>query len=202
VEASGAIAIEAGHATRNNSVAGMFWRTLPGVGRTLSGVTPWPRLGNNENNFTAGTGPSLCAIPRIALSFLLTRMLREYDFYTFTKSNATITTFVSPSNNGFGADRPLGLAVQVDGGAPLSTYFFPPAAPGLQPAAWNGHDGFAANSIISVPNKLSLAPGAHTLKVRFIHHIEDIGINSCVVDIHDRAGRGSSENCHRYAVVF
>ncbi|KAJ7135657.1 glycoside hydrolase family 115 protein [Mycena epipterygia] len=151
VEASGAVAFEAEHATRNNSVAGMTWRTLPGLGRTLSGVTPYPRLGNNENNFTAGAGPSL-----------------EYDFYTFTAANATVTTFVSPSNNGNGADRPLGFAVQVDEAVPQSNYFFPPAAPGQQPVAWGGNDGFAANSIVSVLNTVALAPGAHTLKIFMI----------------------------------
>jgi hypothetical protein len=92
---------------------------------------------------------------------------REYDFYTFTNSNATVTTYVSPSNNGLGADRPLGFAVQIDSGAPQSNYFFPPAAPGQQPAAWDGNDGFVANSIIAVPNSLTLPPGAHTLKVCF-----------------------------------
>lgn len=61
IESGGAIAFEAEHATRNNSVEGMFWKVLPGLGRTLSGVTPWPRLGNNDNNFTAGAGPSLYA---------------------------------------------------------------------------------------------------------------------------------------------
>ncbi|KAK7046476.1 GH115-C domain-containing protein [Favolaschia claudopus] len=151
VEAGGAISFEAEHAIRNNTVGDMFWRVLPGLGRTLSGVTPWPRLGNNENNFTAGTGPSL-----------------EYDFYTFTNSNATVTTFVSPSNNGLGSDRPLGFALQVDGGALESNYFFPAAAPGQQPLGWDGNDGFAANSIISVNNPVSLSPGAHTLKIFMI----------------------------------
>ncbi|KAJ6564988.1 hypothetical protein DFH09DRAFT_1475574 [Mycena vulgaris] len=151
VEAGGAVAFEAEHATRNNSVAGMVWRTLPGLGRTLSGVTPWPRLGNNENNFTAGAGPSL-----------------EYDFFTFNGGKITVTTYVSPSNNGAGDERPLGFAVQVDAVAPQSNYFFPPAAPGQQPAAWGGNDGFAANSIVAVANTLSLAPGAHTLKIFMI----------------------------------
>ncbi|KAJ7071945.1 hypothetical protein C8F01DRAFT_1101940 [Mycena amicta] len=152
VEAGGAIAFEAEHASRNNSVSSMFWRVLPGLGRTLSGVTPWPRLGNNENNFTAGTGPSL-----------------EYDFYTFGNGvEATVTTYVSPSNNALGMDRPLGFAVQVDGGEVQSNYFFPAAAPGLQPPQWDGSDGFAANSIIAVPNALNLSAGAHTLKLFMI----------------------------------
>ncbi|KAJ6578789.1 hypothetical protein DFH09DRAFT_1448972 [Mycena vulgaris] len=55
VEDGDAIAFEATH----TAAAGMVWRVLPGLGRTLSGVTScqWPRLENNENNFTAGTGP-------------------------------------------------------------------------------------------------------------------------------------------------
>ncbi|KAF8192809.1 hypothetical protein K438DRAFT_2017963 [Mycena galopus ATCC 62051] len=151
IEANGGIAFEAEHATRNNSVAGMVWRVLPGLGRTLSGVTPWPRLGNNEQNFTAGTGPSL-----------------EYDFYNFNGGNVTVTAFVSPSGNGLGADRPLGFAMQVDDDEVQSNYFFPSAAPGEEPDAWNGNDGFAANAIISAVNSFEIAPGSHTLKLFMI----------------------------------
>ncbi|KAF7305914.1 GH115-C domain-containing protein [Mycena chlorophos] len=152
VESAGAISFEAEHASRNNTVNDMFWRILPGLGRTLSGVTPWPRLGNNENNFTAGTGPSL-----------------EYDFYTFNDDiNATVTTYVSPSGNGFGADRPLGFALQVDDGELFSNYFFPAAVPGSEPPQWDGNDGFAANSIITVPNEVNMTAGAHTLKIFMI----------------------------------
>ncbi|KAJ7607358.1 hypothetical protein FB45DRAFT_948146 [Roridomyces roridus] len=151
VEGGGAIAFEAEHATRNNTVAGMFWRVMPGLGKTLSGVTPWPRLGNNENNFTAGTGPSL-----------------EYDFYNFNGGNLTVTALVSPSGNGLGADRPLGFAMQVDEGAPQSNYFFPNAAPGAEPAAWDGLNGFVANSIISAQNAFEVEAGAHTLKLFMI----------------------------------
>ncbi|CAK5271919.1 unnamed protein product, partial [Mycena citricolor] len=126
---SGAVSFEAQHATRNNSVGGMVWRTLPGLGKTLSGVTPFPRLGNNENNFTAGAGPSL-----------------EYDFYTFSGgANVTVVTYLSPSGNALGADRPLGFAVQLDDAPAQSNYFFPSAAPGLEPAQWNG---FVAAEII------------------------------------------------------
>lgn len=59
MEGGGALSFEAAHATGNTSVAGVAWKELPGYGRTLSGVTPWPRLGNNEGNFSAGTGPTL-----------------------------------------------------------------------------------------------------------------------------------------------
>lgn len=58
VEGDGGVSIEAAHATRNTSVDGLTWIELPGIGRTLSGVTPWPR-GGEERNFTAGSGPSM-----------------------------------------------------------------------------------------------------------------------------------------------
>lgn len=59
VEGDGGISIEAAHASRNTSVSGVTWTELPGYGKTLSGVTPWPRLGNNGANFSVGSGPAL-----------------------------------------------------------------------------------------------------------------------------------------------
>lgn len=58
VEGDGGVSIEAAHAARNTSVDGLTWVELPGIGRTLSGVTPWPR-GGADVNFTAGSGPSM-----------------------------------------------------------------------------------------------------------------------------------------------
>ncbi len=58
MEGDGAVSIEAAHASRNTTVQGITWTELPGHGRTLSAVTPWPR-GGNELNFTAGSGPSM-----------------------------------------------------------------------------------------------------------------------------------------------
>jgi hypothetical protein len=83
--------------------------------------------------------------------------------------NVSVTTYVSPSMNAIGNDRPLKIAVQVDGGAPQTTQFMPLAANGATPAGWDGNDGFAANSIVSVNNTFTgVTPGAHTLKVRRI----------------------------------
>ncbi|KAI0354264.1 hypothetical protein OH77DRAFT_1426329 [Trametes cingulata] len=154
VEGDGAVSIEAAHSSRNTTVQGITWTELPGHGRTLSAVTPWPR-GGNELNFTAGSGPSI-----------------EYDFFLFnTKNqggNVTITTLVSPSLNTLGDDRPLGIALQIDDGAPVTKYFVPKSVPGQVPAPWNGVDGWVANSINSVPMVLPVQPGAHTLKVWMI----------------------------------
>jgi hypothetical protein len=152
VEGDGFISIEAAHATRNTTVGEVTWTEIPNYGRTLSGVTPWPRLGNNEANYTAGDGPSL-----------------EYDFYNFNTphqaGNLSVTVYVSPSANAFGDDRPLALALQVDDGTPQTTYFMPPAAPGNEPPQWND---FVANSIVPIPGNFTAWPGAHTLKLWMI----------------------------------
>ncbi|THH19207.1 hypothetical protein EW146_g1901 [Bondarzewia mesenterica] len=112
VEGDGGIAIEAAHATRNTTVGEVTWREIPNYGKTLSGVTPWPRLGNNESNYTV-----------VAPTY------REYDFYNFNTisetGNVTVTVYVSPSLNANGQDRPLALGVQIDSEPPQTTYFTP-----------------------------------------------------------------------------
>lgn len=95
---------------------------------------------------------------------------REYDFYNFHtiggSGNVTVTVLVSPSNNGNGADRPLTLAVGLDAQTPVVHQPMPDAAPGKQPAAWSGYDGFVANAIIPVVTKFNgLSAGKHTVKV-------------------------------------
>ncbi|KAM5532521.1 hypothetical protein V8D89_013808 [Ganoderma adspersum] len=155
VEGDGTVSIEAAHASRNTSVKGLTWVELPGLGKTESGVTPWPR-GGDDLNFTAGAGPSI-----------------EYDFFLFNtqgqNGSVTITTKVSPSLNTLGDSRPMGLALQVDNGAPQTKHFVPAVkTPGTLPAAWWGRDGWVLNSIIDVPFVFPVRPGAHTLKVWMI----------------------------------
>lgn len=146
---------------------------LPGYGRTLSGITPLPRTGDNGTNFTAGTGPSVYG--DIYFSYRLTRGTdtrhpnRTYAFYNFNTigqaGNITITTYVAPSLNANGDDRPLAFAIQVDDEVAQTEYFIPYAAPGTMPAAWNGMDGFAATNIVAVLTNFTAPPGAHELKV-------------------------------------
>lgn len=59
IEGDGGISIEAAHTSRNTSVAGITWTELPGYGKTVSGITPWPRTENNFGNFSLGQGPSV-----------------------------------------------------------------------------------------------------------------------------------------------
>ncbi|TBU43163.1 hypothetical protein BD309DRAFT_1019518 [Dichomitus squalens] len=155
VEGDGTVTIEAAHAARNTSVQSIAWTEIPGLGRTKSGITPWPR-GGNELNFTAGSGPSI-----------------EYDFYLFNtlkgQGNVTITTYISPALNGLGDERPLGFALQVDDGDPKTNYFVPATPAGKYvPTPWNGLDGWVANSIITVQEAFDVEPGKHTLKLWMI----------------------------------
>ncbi|KZT02664.1 glycoside hydrolase family 115 protein [Laetiporus sulphureus 93-53] len=116
IEGDGCVSIEAARPSRNTTVEGIAWTNLPGYGRMLSGVTPWPR-GGDELNFTVGTGPSI-----------------EYDFYTFNtyqdSGNVSITTYVSPLQNSHGPTRPLAIGIQVDSCEPQLSYFVPVVTPG------------------------------------------------------------------------
>ncbi|OCH83989.1 hypothetical protein OBBRIDRAFT_742368 [Obba rivulosa] len=151
VEGDGGVSIEAAHAARNTSVAGISWVNLPGYGRTLSGVTPWPR-GGDELNFTAGTGPSI-----------------EYDFYTFNSingtGNVTVTAYMGPTLNGLGPDRPLAFAMAMDSGEPQVDYFVPEGPPGGYPPQWNGYDGWVADNLIYTNLSFVALPGVHTVKI-------------------------------------
>ncbi|KAG6864856.1 hypothetical protein C0991_006757 [Blastosporella zonata] len=156
VEGSGVISMEAAHATRNNAVNGIAWTEIPGYGRTLSGVTTFPRDLAHDVSFAAGTGPSL-----------------EYDFYNFHtisgSGNITATVYVSPSWNMGETSRPLAFAVQLDGGSAITEKFFPVPTPGSTPSGWDGPDGFVANSIMSVVVPFTgVAAGKHTLKISAI----------------------------------
>ncbi|KAG8693157.1 hypothetical protein FRC08_009293 [Ceratobasidium sp. 394] len=154
VEGDGGVSIEAVHASRNSSVNGVSWHVLPGLGKTGGAVTPYPAIGNDDNPFSPGSGPSL-----------------EYDFYTFSKTsngNITLTSYISPVFNGIGNTRRVAFAVQIDSGAPQTIYYSPITSSRSTPAGWDGSDGWVANSIIKVQTRHPAAPGAHTLKIWMI----------------------------------
>lgn len=157
VEGDGSVTMEAAHATRNIPVNGVQWTEILNYGKTMSGMTPMPALGNNDANFSVGSGPRL-----------------EFDFFNFNTLNTTSNTInvhvlVSPILNSYGDDRPVGFATQVDDSEqPQAHYFIPSAAPGALPVGWDGVDGWVANSIIGVESEHVAAPGNHTLKVFMI----------------------------------
>jgi hypothetical protein len=180
VEGDGAVSIEIAHASRNTSVDGVAWTELPGYGRTVSAVTPWPRTGAGEANHTAGTGASL-----------------EYDFYTFNTvdgQHVIVTAHLGTSLNAGGNDRPLALAMQVDGGVPVVSHYIPYAPATTLPAGWSGMDGWVANSVVPVSANFTAAPGKHTLKVRRRMTRKGVFTQLFLAGVDDRAGGSASED--------
>jgi len=73
---------------------------------------------------------------------------------------------MTPSNNANGPDHPLTIAVGLDSQTPVVHQPMPDSLPGMQPAAWDGVNGFAHNAIIPVNTNFNgVSPGKHTLKV-------------------------------------
>ncbi|KAH8596621.1 glycoside hydrolase family 115 protein [Bisporella sp. PMI_857] len=99
VESDKYLAFEAEHTSRNTAVSGVSYQTLPGHGRTLSGVTLVPVLAPSQS---PASGPVL-----------------EYDIYTFTNtSKANATLYISPALNQMGRLRPLKYAIAFDNESP------------------------------------------------------------------------------------
>lgn len=155
VESDKHIAIEAEHTSFTNEVNGVSYITLPGHGRTLSGVTMVPVLADSQ---PAGSGPVL-----------------EYDIFTFTNtSQANVTLFLSPSLNqnggGFGQYRPLKYAIAFDNETPQTIQFVANVTSELNmPTGWNGavSDGVwgvsSGNSTTTTHNLQTT--GVHKLKI-------------------------------------
>jgi hypothetical protein len=153
VESDKHIAIEAEHASRNTAVDGVAYQSLPGHGRTLSGVMLVPVLAPSQ---PVGKGPVL-----------------EYDIYTFTNtSKANVTLYISPSLNQMGSSRPLKYAIAFDAEDPQVIQYVANTT-GLDgaalPAGWGNAVGDAAWGVSSGRSTTTTHDltkvGKHTLKI-------------------------------------
>ncbi|CAA7262063.1 unnamed protein product [Cyclocybe aegerita] len=150
VEGTGVISIEAAHVSRKTIVQDISWTELPGLGRTVSAVTPLPVT---DTAFEAGAGPLL-----------------EYDFYNFNtlqgRGNVTVIVYMTPTFNFNERTRPLTFSVQIDSFPAVKVQPIAMQAPGDLPAGWGGPDGYVANSIITTSTTFTgVSTGAHTLKI-------------------------------------
>jgi hypothetical protein len=94
VESNGFVSIEAEHFSRMTGT----WKTIPGLGRTLSGVTPYPVTAANQ--VPGGKSPCL-----------------EYPVYLFTGGELKVKAYLSPTLN-FQNNEGLRYAISVDDEAP------------------------------------------------------------------------------------
>lgn len=163
VESDKHIAIEAEHTSRNTVVNGISYTTLPGHGRTLSGVTLMPILAPSQ---PAGTGPAL-----------------EYDLYTFTNTSvANVTLILSPSQNLHGPTRPLKYGIAFDAETPQVMQFVGNYTGGNYPYGWFTAVGDAVwNGNMTTTRHDLTKTGKHTLKIWAVE--PGVVVQKIVVDL-------------------
>ncbi len=98
VEANGYVSIEAEHFDRSVELASVSWKLIPGIGRTGSGLTPFP--------VTAPRQDPVQGSPRL-----------EYDVELFTSGPVTVWAYLSPRLPIQPTDG-LKYAVSIDDAAP------------------------------------------------------------------------------------
>ncbi|CAM5326611.1 hypothetical protein SFUMM280S_09160 [Streptomyces fumanus] len=146
VEASGYVAMEAAHATRAVETGGVTWRELPDIGRTGSGMTPWPVTAPSRT--PGGNGPRL-----------------EYEV-TLTTDPGTVRVLVylSPRNNVLPTEG-LRYAVSFDGATPRTVNVT--RATGADDTSMNKQweRNTSDNTNLTVTEHALSGPGTHTLKL-------------------------------------
>ncbi|MFC1642900.1 glycosyl hydrolase 115 family protein, partial [Myxococcota bacterium] len=99
VEANGYVSMEAEHYSRVVEKDPISWRLLPDIGRTGSGMAPFPVT--VESQKPGGDSPRL-----------------EYDMHLFSRGDVTVWAYLSPRNNYQGWEDGLQYAVSFDDGEP------------------------------------------------------------------------------------
>ncbi len=137
VEGDGVVAIEAEHASRRIAAEGVRWETIPGYGRTLSGVEPFPV---EFKPFDPGRGARM-----------------EYDLTTFTSGKAALEAIVGPSL-AFQPGHGLRVAFAFDDAKPQVV----DVATAYLSRNW---ETAVSDAVKKVRTEHTLRPGRHVLKV-------------------------------------
>ncbi len=98
IESNGFVSMEAAHFTRNIATDNIRWEEIPGLGRTLSAMSPFPVTAKVQT--PGDNGPHL-----------------EYDMYLYDSGNVNVNFYLSPTLN-FYNDDGLKLAVSMDDAQP------------------------------------------------------------------------------------
>jgi hypothetical protein len=94
VESNGCVSIEAEHFSHAKGTSSITWTRIPGLGRTLSALTPNPDTAASQT--PGGENPRL-----------------EYQMYLFTKGEVEVKTYLSPTLNYYNNDG-LRYAISFD----------------------------------------------------------------------------------------
>jgi hypothetical protein len=139
IEADGHVTMEAEHFARAVATQETFWRVIPGLGRTLSGVTSGPVTA--ESTAPDGEGARL-----------------EYDVHLFEPGEVEVRLVLSPTLD-FRGGAGLRYGVSIDDG-PVQVVTMNPTDTG---AAWGG-DVADAVAVHATRHGVDRA-GPHTVKV-------------------------------------
>ncbi|WP_328539832.1 glycosyl hydrolase 115 family protein [Streptomyces sp. NBC_00344] len=144
VEANGYVSIEADHYTRSVGSGGITWQRIPHIGRTGSGMEPFP--------VTAARQTPGATSPRL-----------EYRLTLFTTGPVTVWAYLSPRNDALASDG-LKYAVSFDGDAPQTVNIteVTGADDGTMNAQWARNTSDNVN-VTSTTHHVG-RPGAHVLK--------------------------------------
>jgi hypothetical protein len=144
VEEDGYVSIEAGHFTRALDDSIMSWQVIPGLGRTLSGVTVLPT-----------TTPAI--IPDVNSPRL------EYPVYFFSEGKVKVHVYISPSLN-FYNDEGHKYGISIDNEAPqiVSIHANDTIPDWKYPQVWN----------LSVGDNIRVLTTEHTLEGTGLHTLK------------------------------
>lgn len=147
VESDAHISIELEHySTITSNSSAVSYNVIPGLSRTLSGVTLFPVTAASQST---SSGPAL-----------------EYNLYTFTNATAggvvNITIVTTTSLNTI-PDRPLRYAVQFDDQSVQAVQYIIDQPAGANPTGWD--TAVSDSAWMSTTNFTYAGAGAHTLKV-------------------------------------
>ncbi|HCY40118.1 MAG TPA: glycosyl hydrolase [Prolixibacteraceae bacterium] len=139
VESNGFVSIEAEHFSRNISANDVKWEVIPGLGRTLSGMKPFPVTAKPQ--IPAKNSPCL-----------------EYDIYLFQAGKVDVSLYLSPTLNYFN-DGGTEVAVSFDDQEPVILNM----NKNNQERIW---ESWVSNNINQVVSSHQVnESGKHTLKV-------------------------------------
>lgn len=145
VETNGYVSIEAEHYSRKIESINVSWLTVPGLGKTLSGVTPMPVT--SQSQIVTKASPHL-----------------EYDVYLSSTGEANVNLYFSPTLNFTNRHEGIRYAISFDDEQPqIMNMTSNPNPPDLnRDPVWNK---WVANNInIQVSKHKIEKPGSHILK--------------------------------------
>jgi hypothetical protein len=139
LESGGVVSMEAEHFSRAVGQGAVTWLRVPGLGRTLSGMTPSP--------VTSAPQTPGGAAPRL-----------EYRFFTVDSGAVSVRATLSPVLAFSGAREGLRYAISVDDEAPQLVRV------GADPSTREWERAVADNQTLSVTRHVLPRSGAHTLR--------------------------------------